>query len=139
MKTFISLSNIYMAGWYFMAKKTEKGFLAKVGPWAFVLGLAIAVFAAATKQVFWLLGLLGLVVGLLNVTDSELSLYLLASLTFLLSANTLSLTLSKLVAVMPLIGTWMVYVDPLLANITLFVAPGAAVVALKALYSLSRD
>lgn len=122
-----------------MAKKTEKGFLARVGPWAFFVGLAIAVFAAATKQVFWLLGLLGFVVGLLNVTDNELSLYLLASLTFLLSANTLSLTLSKLVAVMPLIGTWMVYIDPLLANITLFVAPGAAIVALKALFNLSKD
>ncbi len=122
-----------------MVKKTEMGFMARIGPWTFVIGLAIAVFAAATKQVFWLLGLLGLVVGLLNITDRELSLYLLASLTFLLSANTLSMTLGKLIEFMPFIGKWMIYVDPLLANITLFVAPGAAVVALKALYSLSKE
>jgi hypothetical protein len=121
-----------------MAKK-EKSFFERVGPWAFILGLAIAVFSAATKQVFWLLGILGLIVGLLNISDKELTLYLLASLTFLLSANTLSLTLSKLINVIPIISSWMSFIDPLLANITLFVAPGAAIVALKALFTMSRN
>jgi hypothetical protein len=122
-----------------MAKKEEKGFLAKIGPWAFLLGLIIAVFAASTKQVFWLLGILGLVVGLLNITDSELSMYLLASLTFLLSVNTLSQTVAKLVSYVPLLSSYMSYIDPLMFNITLFVAPGAAIVALKALFNLSKD
>ncbi|MEM3374492.1 MAG: hypothetical protein QXE31_04700 [Candidatus Woesearchaeota archaeon] len=121
-----------------MAKK-EKTLLQKIGPWAFILGLVIAIVSALTGQLFWGLGLLGLVVGLLNITEKESSMYLLASLTFLLSANSLSVTLTKVVSFIPFVGEWLKIIDPLLANITLFVAPGAAVVALKALYSLSKD
>ena len=117
----------------------EDGFVSKFGPWAFVLGLVVAVVSALTRQVFWMLGILGLIVGLLNITEKELSLYLLASLTFLMSANALSVTLSKLVGFVPFIAQWMIYLDPLLANVTLFVAPGAAIVALRALYGVSKD
>jgi hypothetical protein len=120
-------------------EEIDTNMLKKVGPWSFILGLAVAVVSAITGNVFWLLGILGLIVGLLNITEKEMSNYLLASMTFLLSANTLSLTLTKLVESIPVISNWLTFVDPLLANITLFVAPGAAVVALKALYSLSRD
>jgi hypothetical protein len=125
-----------------MPKKDEKeegGILSKVGPWSFILGLVIAFVAALTKDVFWGLGALGLLVGLLNITDKELNLYLLASLTFLVSANALSVTLTRLVTLVPVIGEWLTFIDPLLANVTLFVAPGAGIVALKALYNLARD
>lgn len=124
-----------------MAKKKPKndGFLTKVGPWAFILGLVVAVVSALSGTVFWALGVLGLIVGLLNITDREITLYLMASLTFLVSANALSVTLTKVVTLVPLIGNWLSVIDPLLANVTLFVAPGAAVVALKALYNISRD
>ena len=126
-----------------MAKKSKKNneddSLMNIGAWSFVLVLIVAVVSAFTRQVFWMLGVLGLIVGLMNVTEKELSLYLLASLTFLLSATTLSITLTKLVGLVPFINQWMSFIDPLLANITLFVAPGAAVVALKALYNVSKD
>jgi len=122
-----------------LEEEKESSIMKKIGPWSFILGLVIAVISAFTGSVFWMLGLLGLVVGLLNVTDRESSLYLIASMTFLLSANTLSLTLTKLVTLVPVIAKWLNFIDPLLANITLFVAPGAAIVALKALYSLARD
>lgn len=125
-----------------MAKKEEEvedeGLL-KVGPWSFVLGLIVAIVSALTRQVFWMLGVLGLIVGLLNITDKEVTKYLLASLTFLMSANALSITLGRLVDLVPFIGRWMGFIDPLLANITIFVAPGAAIVALKALYSVSKN
>lgn len=117
----------------------EKTLMEKIGPWSFILGLIIAAVSAFTGSVFWMLGILGLVVGLLNVSDRESSLYLIASLTFLMSANALSVTLTKLVTLVPVIGQWLNFIDPLLANITLFVAPGAAIVALKALYTLARD
>ncbi len=131
-----------------MAKKQEEepmtdeegsSMLKKIGPWAFILGLVVAVGAAVSGSVFWLLGILGVIVGLLNITEKEVTSYLLASLTFLLSANTLSVTLTKLVSAVPVLANWMKFVDPLMANITLFVAPGAAVVALKALYAISRE
>lgn len=121
-----------------MAKK-EKTLIEKIGPWAFILGLVVAVLSALTGKLFWGLGVLGLLVGLLNIKDKEISMFLLASLTFLLSSNSLSVTLTKVVSFVPVVGEWLKVIDPLLANITLFVAPGAAVVALKALYNLSKD
>ena len=117
----------------------EEGFMGKVGPWSFVLGLIIAFVSALTGGVFWMLGALGLVVGLLNITEKEVSSYLLASLTFLVSANALSVTLTNLVNLVPVIGEWLNFINPLLANVTLFVAPGAGIVALKALYKVSKD
>lgn len=120
-------------------KKENNSFLSKVGPWAFILGLVVAVVSALYGRVFWVLGVLGLIVGLLNITDREINLYLLASLTFLVSANALSVTLTKLVLLVPIIGDWLIIIDPLLANVTLFVAPGAGIVALKALYNISKD
>ncbi len=125
-----------------MAKKQEPeddGLLNKIGPWSFILGLVIAFVSALTSSVFWMLGVLGLIVGLLNITDKELTTYLIASLTFLVSANALSVTLTKLVTLVPIIGEWLIFIDPLLANVTLFVAPGAGIVALKALYTISKD
>ena len=124
-----------------MAKKDEKepNLMSKIGPWAFILGLVIAVLSAVSGTLFWFLGLLGLVVGLMNVTDKEMNTFMLATLVFIVSANALSTTLTKLVSLLPVVGSWLNFVDPLLANVTLFVAPGAAVVALKALYNLSKD
>ncbi len=122
-----------------MPEEKKEGILSKIGPWSFIIGLIIASVSAVTGTIFWALGILGLVVGLLNITDRESSLYLIASMTFLLSANSLSITLTKVVGLIPVVGEWMRVIDPLLANITLFVAPGAAVVALKALYSLSKN
>jgi hypothetical protein len=124
-----------------MAKKNgeEKGFLAKIGPWAFVIGLAIAVIASYTKSIAWYLGLIGLLVGLLNITDKEVKVYLLASITFLISVSTLSTTFTKLGETLPLIGKYLIYINPLLANVALFIAPGAGIVALKALYMISKD
>ena len=123
----------------FLAKKKKNTLLGKIGPWAFVLGLIIAFVSAITKQVFWMLGILGVIVGLMNISDKELSVYLIASLTFLVSANALSVTLAKVIGFMPLIEMLLVFVDPLLANMVLFVAPGASIVALKALYNLAKN
>jgi hypothetical protein len=120
-------------------KKKEDSFVDKFGPWAFVIGLIVAVISALTRQVFWMLSVLGLIVGLLNITEKESNTYLLASLTFLVSANALSVTLTQLMGIVPLINNWMVIINPLLANITMFVAPGAGIVALKALYSVSKN
>ena len=121
-----------------MAKK-KNTILGKIGPWAFILGLIIAIVSAITRQVFWMLGILGIIVGLMNISDKELSIYLIASLTFLMSANAVSVTLAKVAGFVPLIESFLAFVDPLLANLVLFVAPGAFIVALKALFNLAKD
>jgi hypothetical protein len=138
MKTFLYSFSYISSGVVILAKK-KNTLLGKIGPWAFVFGLIIAIVSAVTKQVFWALGVLGVIVGLMNVSDKELSHFLLASLTFLVSANALSVTLGKVVGFMPLIEQMLVFVDPLLANLVIFVAPGASIVALKALYNLAKD
>ncbi|NTV23945.1 MAG: hypothetical protein HGA85_06275 [Nanoarchaeota archaeon] len=127
-----------------MAKKEEqKTLLQKIGPWAFLVGLLAAVLATLFNQVWWVLGLIGVVVGLMNITDKETSSYLLASLTFLISATALQDTIVYLFENVPLLATMLKGVVPVVGllktNITFMVAPGAAVVALKALFNLSRD
>ena len=108
-----------------------KGDLAQIGVWAFILGLIVAIVAGylypGNSMVMVVLGVLGLVVGLLNITDKEVTLYLLAAITFLIAANSLNLVLAFLPETIGIVQ-----------NITAFVGPGAAIVALRALYDVSR-
>ena len=119
--------------------KKKRSFMGKFGPWAFVLGLVIAAISALTKRFYTILSLLGIIVGLMNISEDELTEYLIASLTFLVSVSALYSTLAVLIKSVPFISNLSGYLYPLLGNITLFIAPGAAVVALKALYNLSKD
>src|SRR3989344_3892059 len=100
----------------------------KVGSWAFVLGLIIAVvmaFMGTGGTTIWILAVLGLIVGLLNVTGKEIHLFLVAAIAFLVSAQGINLIWEAL--------------KPYVANIVVFVAPATAVVALRALYDLARE
>ena len=100
----------------------------KLGSWAFIIGLVVAaafgLFGSAGSTTVWVLAVLGLIVGLLNVTHSEAHMYLIASIAFLLSANSLTMIMSSM--------------SDVLKNIVTFVAPGAAIVALRALYDIAK-
>ncbi len=124
-----------------MAKKEEDSMsdeaslTQKFGPWAFTFGLVIAVVAAFLKPntaIIWGLGALGAVVGLFNITEKETNSYLIATIAFMTAAAGLVSVLQPV----PLLGE---SIKPFMTNIVVFVAPGAAVVALKALFSISRD
>ena len=71
---------------------------------------------------------LGLIVGLINIADEEVSLFLMASVAFIISAWALSTTL----------GDW-AFVRTFMSGIIVFTAPGALVVSFKALYNVARD
>ncbi|MBT3464486.1 hypothetical protein HOD20_06320 [archaeon] len=118
-----------------MAKK-KKDFSTKFGPLAFTIGLILAaitgIIITPTVGMLWLLGALGLIVGLLNISDKEVKTYLISSMAFLISTSSLSMVLGPV----PLIGQ---KVTPFLTNIVIFLSPGTAIVALKALYSLTKD
>lgn len=126
-----------------MAKKEESNepsIMRKIGPWAFIIGLLIAIVSGGlikpTQLMIWFLAILGLVVGLLNITESETSHYLLATIAFLVSSSSLTTVITGI----PIIGQELgSYIAPIVTNIVIFIAPGAAVVALKALYAISRD
>ncbi len=112
----------------------KSSMLPTIGAWAFIIGLVLAIiagFVTATidSSIALGLGVLGLIVGLLNVTDKEITLYLLASITFLVAAGSLSTVLSAFVGQLGLV----------LGYIQVFVGPGAAIVALKAIYEVSKS
>ncbi|MFH1106843.1 MAG: hypothetical protein V1787_03020 [Candidatus Micrarchaeota archaeon] len=113
----------------------DGGMWPQIGAWSYIAGLVIAILAAFTgvsSNTTFLLAGLGLLVGLLNIADKEVMLFLVASLVFLVSASSLNVVMMAI----PAIGG---FIPAILSNIVTFVAPGAAVVALKALYDVSRS
>lgn len=115
-----------------------KKFKNKIGVWSFIAGLVIAVIvsivgaANAPVWAFLLVALLGVVVGVLNITDEESKGYLIASIAFLMSFQTLASVISALAF------NW-VGISTFFELMSVFVAPGAAIVAVKALYALAKD
>ena len=104
----------------------------KMGVWGFYAGLVIAIVVAFVMQgnamIPWVLGLLGIVVGLLNVTDKETTTFLVATIALVVSASSLG----------SLFSAWG-SIAAFLMNVVTFVAPGAAVVALKAIWDITKS
>lgn len=104
----------------------------EIGYWAFILGVVVAVVGPFIESFLgaaylaYLLVVLGVVVGLLNITEKEVSEFLLVVVALLLAG---AAGLDKL----PVIGQSIL--KPILSSVGVFVAPAAVVVALKVLYS----
>lgn len=105
---------------------------AKLGHWIFLAGIVIAIAAALvggiSDTIIWVLALLGLIVGLINVTLKDEVPFLVAVTVLLLVAGSLN--------VLPYVG---VKIGTILAYVTVFVAPAGLIVALKAIYSFARE
>ncbi|MBI4739521.1 hypothetical protein HY772_08355 [Candidatus Woesearchaeota archaeon] len=107
----------------------------KVGSWAFIIGLLIAVVAG-----FWtiipavtsVLIVLGLIVGFLNVTGSETQGFLFASVSLVIVASLGGNVLSTIQVVGPMLQN-------IFSTIVLFVLPATMVVCLKAIYALAAE
>jgi len=104
---------------------------ANIGKWAFILGLVIAVLAGLFYQpdwALWVLAILGVIVGLLNVTTEDTRGFLMAAIALTLSATALN--------TLPIVGTAFSYVLPF---VVAFVAGATIVVALKELFQAARS
>ncbi len=107
----------------------------EVGKWSFIIGIIIAIVAGllpniqAQPWVMWVLVVLGLIVGFLNITDKETTSFLIAAIALMTVGGT-GLTVFGSVGGLVL---------GILNNIVAFTAPGALVVALKAVYSMSSN
>ena len=102
----------------------------QVGKWAFVAGVVLAVLAGFVQGT-WIpavLAVLGLVVGILNVTAAETRSFLLAAIGLMLSASSLQ--------ALPWVGDWLATV---LGNLVVFIGPALLVVALKSLFETAKD
>jgi len=111
--------------------------MSKLGPWAFIVGLVIAILAgfvypATDLTIVLVLGVLGIIVGVLNIGEKEVNAFLLATVAFMVGATSLGAVL----AAIPAIGPEM---PRILSYIVAFIAPGAALVALKAIYGVAKE
>ena len=103
---------------------------AKIGKWAFIIGLVVAVLAGLFFQpgwAVWVLAILGVIVGLLNVTAEDTRSFLLASIALTLSATALN--------TLPIVGTALSFILPF---VVAFVAGATIVIALKELFQTAR-
>lgn len=108
----------------------------KIGGYAFLVGIIIAVLAAFIQmpEVPLVLAVLGLIVGLLNIKDKEVKKFLLAAIALGMSSASLSP-----LAVTPAVGTYIAMILlPVFSNIAVFVAPAAFIVALKTIYTIAN-
>ncbi|MDD9953099.1 MAG: hypothetical protein OXR66_02080 [Candidatus Woesearchaeota archaeon] len=120
-----------------MAKK-RTNFWAKLGVWSYVAGLLVALFVAFFADsvlepwVIGTLGGLGVLVGLINIAESEVRLFLLGAVAFIISAQAMS-------EYFLLLGHGFDALMTFMHAIVIFTAPGALVVSFKALYEVAKD
>jgi len=111
-----------------MAKGDGKAML---GRWAFLIGVVLAIvfglFAAGT-WLPWVLVILGLIVGLLNINEKEVSHFLTAGTVLVLMGYFGGQTLSAVA-----------YLGPIFSNLLTLFVPATIVVAVKSVLSMARD
>ena len=102
----------------------------QAGKYAFIAGVVLAVLAAFVDAswIWWVLAVLGLIVGILNVTAAESRTFLLAAIGLILSASS--------VQQLPFVGE---QVTTICGNLVVFIGPAVLVVALKSLFETARD
>ncbi|NYZ75138.1 hypothetical protein H0O03_02645 [Candidatus Micrarchaeota archaeon] len=102
-----------------------------IGAWLFLLGLVIAIVGGFMSYSWmpWILGVIGIVVGLVNIGDKEVNHFLVAAVAFLLSVTSLSAVFTPYI---PQVGT-------ILSLFGVMIAPAAAIVALKAIYDFAKE
>jgi hypothetical protein len=111
--------------------------MSKVGFVAFILGFILAVVAGIISAhngnqysaILVILVILGVLIGLLNITAKETMLFLLATIGLIVAGNVFGpLTLLSL-------GK---YLDQILGYVAALMAPAAVVVAVKALWNVTK-
>jgi hypothetical protein len=103
----------------------------KAGRWAFIAGVVLAVlagfFVVDVTWVAWILAILGLIVGFLNVSTKEPQGFLLAAVALTLSATA--------VRSLPTVGF---VLTNILVNVVAFISAAMLVVAIRALLETAR-
>jgi len=103
----------------------------KLGKYAFIIGFILALLATFVQHqawTFWVLALIGLVVGFLNITSEETNTFLLASIGLILSATALQ--------TIPMVGE---FATEMVANVLSFLGAAVLVVAIRAIISTAKD
>ena len=118
-----------------MAEKKKNS---KLGVWAFIIGLVLAIIFAlisGTSVPDWaiiVLAVIGIIVGLMNVTAKESEKFLIAAGAFMIGFQALSAVFSAL------LGGWTA-VGIFFRLLNVFIAPAAGIVAVKVLFSIAKN
>ena len=101
-----------------------------VGGWAFLVGVLLAVLFAFVPLpgLAWLLVVLGLIIGLLNITETETSKFLWAGTVLVVVGSFGSEGLSSVV-----------YLTDVFNNLVILFASSTIIVALKSAFHLARN
>jgi hypothetical protein len=115
--------------------------LAKVGAWAFIVGVVIALVAGFVPTnmqslVTGVLVVVGLIVGFMNVTEKETTPFLMAAVAIMIALYTAGSAIDRSVETLGIVGTYLLVV---MQSVNVFVFPATIVVALKAIYALAKD
>ena len=107
--------------------------LGLIGFWCFILGLVAAVVcgivAPKNEIIIIILVIFGIIIGFLNITAKELTLFLLATVALIVAGNVFApLTV---MGVGTILGNMLFYVATLMA-------PAAVIAAIKALWSVGK-
>ncbi|QQR93189.1 MAG: hypothetical protein IPJ89_01735 [Candidatus Iainarchaeum archaeon] len=110
----------------------------KIGSWAFIIGVVIAiilgvlgagVFGGVAQWIPLLFVVLGIIIGLLNIKDKEMTHFLVAVIA-LLAVGSVQWSL------VPVVGSWL---GPIFAGIATLMAPAAVIVAIKAVWDIAKN
>lgn len=109
--------------------------LVNVGKWSFIAGIVLAILTGlfAISYIGFVMFILGLVVGFLNVSDKEVHDYLVAVIALLVIGVSAFQAIDTLSTVL---GTFMTSV---VSNFIAFVAASGLVVAIKAILLLGKS
>lgn len=123
-----------------MAKNGNQ--MQQIGAYAFIggiaLSLALGVFVAPAAWMVALLAVLGLLVALLNITDKEVTGYLIANIAVIVGANGFNAMIDSIAGTAGLSGIGAT-IQTITSNLVFFVAPGAVLIALREIYSLASS
>lgn len=106
---------------------------------AIVIGLASNMLGTALPLVLAVLGLLGIIVGLMNIADKEIMQFLVATIALLMVIGSINSVMSNMDTVTGgMLTPVSNFVYQFLSALSVFVAPAAFVVALKQIYDLAK-
>ena len=103
----------------------------RIGSLALIVGLIIVVLAAfgvTADWLPWVVAVLGLIVGILNITGAESQRFLLAAIALMLTATAVS--------ELPYVGGLL---TAIVTNSVVLLAPAVLVVALRSLFRTAKD
>lgn len=120
--------------------KKEEFSVQKLGHWTFLVGVLIAllagIFVPGNEALTWILGLLGLLVGLINLPMRDEVPFLVAVIALIVASQSFVYGLQWIPAIGTNIST---ILSGILGYVIVFIAPAAVVISLKAIYVFAKE